>query len=232
MRSNERFPGAVPRFRPYDGSVVRTILIALLVLSLRLPPFAAEPPSLSVVGIVHAGKDTFVAGARVLDSMTILPGDELETRSTEFATVLLPGTSLRVLGLSHIRYRGDSVELINGQISVATTVHFRLEAGCVQVEPIDKTSSSFDIVPYQGRIYVSTQTGNVLIRGKKDFRVTAGKTAAISGCGTPAERIEFASDRFPGRQVWGSAAAGGIGAAVILKTQVCGSGESPENCIR
>lgn len=212
--------------------MVRALLISMLVVSLGTAPFAAEPPSLSVTGIVHAGKDTFLAGTRVLDSMTILPGDELETRSAEFATVLLPGTSLRVLGLSRIRYRGDFAELIRGQVSVATTSRFRLKSNCFEIEPVDKSSSSFDVVPYQGRIYISAQNGDILIRGKKGLRVAGGNTAAITGCGTSAERIEIAGNRFPGKIVWGTAAAGGIGTGVIIKSQICGSGESPENCTR
>ncbi len=232
LKWKKRFPGFISLIRPYDGSVVRTLFIAILLVSLEIVPFAAEPPALSVTGIVHAGKDTFVAGTRVLDSMTILPGDELETRGTEFATVLLPGTSLRVLGLSRIRYRGDFAELISGQVAVATTSRFKLKTSCFEIEPIDKSSSSFDVVPYQGRIYISAQNGDILIRGKKSLRVAGGKTAAITGCGTAAERIELAGDGFPGKRVWGGAAAAGIGTGVIIKTQVCGSGESPENCGR
>lgn len=173
-----------------------------------------------------------MGGFRVLDSMTIVPGDDLETRGSEFATLLLPGSSIRVLGGSRIRFQGSFAELISGQVSVATTSRFRLKSSCFEIEPIDKRSSIFDVVPYQGRIYVFAESGELLIRGKRDLRIVGGKTASITGCGTTAERIELAGDKFPGKWVWGGAAAGGIGTSVILKSQVCGSGESPENCVR
>jgi hypothetical protein len=191
---------------------------------------AADPPSLGSLAIVRAGPGTFIEGVQILDMMTITPGEILETRGREFASIFLQGTSLRVMGLSRIRYGAAFAELISGQASVTTTSKFRIRSGCYEVEPMLLGNTEFDVVPYQGRIYVSANNGDVQIRARRKFRVPNGRTAAITGCGTAAEKIELAGTSAAPKIIYGGTSlAGGATTLMMLGNA---SAESPVDQVK
>jgi len=190
---------------------------------------AAGPPAMGSVAIVRAGREVFIGGTQVLDMMIIAPGEVLDNRGRNFALVLAGGTSLRVMGQSRVRYNLDFAELLSGQVSVTTTSGFQLRAGCYSVSPAAAVNTEFDVVPYQGRTYIHARAGDVDISAKRTLHVPGGKTAAITGCGTAAEKIEVVGSNTQAAKILFGAAAP---AAVAMPWVVgdCVSAEGPKRC--
>ena len=211
--------------------MVHRPFVALFLTCLVIHGFAAEPASPNTTAVVYAGKDTYIGETRVLDTMALFPNESVETRGGEFSSVILPGTSIRVLERSQITYLVDSAELLHGQVSVNTSTRFLLKSNCFSVQPTSPATARFDVVPHEGRIYIAVQQGELLIKARREFRVPAGKTAVITGCGTLGEKIVIAgSSNIALKFLAGGAAAAGVFTDIFLPGKQCISADGPTGC--
>ena len=167
----------------------------------------------------------------VMDKMTVFPEDEVETHTDKVANLTARGTSLNVLGKSHIKYHVESAELLSGGTSVSTTSRFMIKSGCFSAQPAAETGSRYSVVPYQGRIYIHAEQGDLLVKTKREMRVPSGKTVAITSCGKPGEVVQFAGDsNVISKLLFGSAVATGAASSIIIKQAI--SGECPTRSCR
>jgi len=160
-----------------------------------------------------------------VDKMAAFPEDDVETHSDKMANLTFSGSSVTVLGNSHIKLHVDAADLLAGGTSVTTSTRFAVRSGCFSAQPFDAINARYSVVPYQGRIYIHAEQGDLLVKARRELRVPAGKTAVISSCGKPGEILEFTSgSNLPYQIVFGTALAAGA----IAITQQPVSGESPK----
>jgi hypothetical protein len=163
----------------------------------------------------------------VMDKMAVFPEDEVETHSDKIASLTFTGNSLTVLGKSHIKFHAESADLLSGGTAVATKSRFLLKSSCFSAQPVAASGSRYSVVPNQGRIYIHAEQGDLLVKAKREIRVPAGKTVAITSCGKPGEIIQFAGGSdFPFQAASAGALAGGTTTVVVFGKQPV-SGECP-----
>ena len=202
----------------------RLFAITLLVLCLVMNVLAGEPAPPKVVAVVTGGGSTTVSGTIVVDKMAAFPEDDVETHSEKMASLTFGGNTMIVLGNSHVRLHAAAADLLSGGTVVTTSTRFTVQSSCLSAQPIAMSNSKYSVVPYQGRIYIHAEQGDVLVKARRELRVPSGKTAVISSCGKPGEILEFASgSNLPYQIVFGSAVAAGV----IVITQPMSS-ESPK----
>jgi hypothetical protein len=192
---------------------------------------AAGPPPFTT--IVSAGSDTTVSDTIVVGKMAAFPDDEVKTHSDNVANITFAGNALTVLGKSQIKLHENSSELLSGGTVVATTTRFMVRSSCFSAEPVSSNSSRYFVYPYQGRIYIQSEIGELLVKARREMRVPAGKTLAITLCGKPGERVQFANKtEFPFKTVFGGALAGLATVPVLLKNTEPVSAECPNGVCR
>lgn len=187
-----------------------TMMVSVLATSIA----AQEPPSREAA-VVHARLHTTVSGTKVLDEMAVFSGDDVVTHEQLPAEIILKGTTLRVLGKSHVQFRNSSAELLSGGVTVTTTTSFKLQSKCFSAQPAAAINTRYSVVPEQGRILVSAEDGEVVLRTKKELRIPAGKTATITSCGLPEETTSLIDGKSRLKYILAGAGAAGGGAAAL-----------------
>ncbi len=164
-----------------------------------------------------------------MDKMNAFPEDDVETHSDKMANLAFTGSSLTVLGKSHIKFHVDSADLISGGTSVFTTSRFVIKSSCFSAQPVVAAGSRYSVVPYQDRIYIRAEQGDLLVKAKREVRVPSGKTVAITSCGKTGEVIQFTGGSdLPLQAVF----AGAIGAAAATPLVIPMSSECPTRSCR
>lgn len=187
-----------------------------------------ETPPTTTRAIIHAGPETSVDGTVVLDSMVVNPGEEVLTASDKPADIALPGTTLRVLGNSRIKYHQEFIELSAGGASVTTTSRFKTASGCFSAEPVGTDNTRYSTLFSEGRVVISAELGAVLLKTRKQLLVPAGKSATVTSCGEPAEKTVL--DGSSSKNKWIAAALGGGGAAIAPLAFGGGGKTKEDNC--
>jgi len=160
----------------------------------------------------------------VMNKMAAYPDDRIETHSDKHASVTLNGNSIVVLGNSNLKLEANAAELVSGGTVVKSSTQYVVHSSCFSVQPAGP--ATYSVVPYQGRIYIHAEQGDIIVKTRREMRVPAGKTVAIAACGKPAETLDFAGNReWPYKLVFGGATGAGIAVIPILPRNV--SAECP-----
>lgn len=171
--------------------MTRSLIAILLVFCIPLESLAAGPNPPKTTAIVSADASTTVSGTSVTDKMSVFPNDDVETHSAKPAEVTFEGTSLTVLGNSHIRFHESFAELLSGGAIVTTRSEFTLRSSCLSAQPLTATISRYSVVPFEKQVFIQVEQGDLLVKARKDVRVSAGKTVEITSCGKPDEAVHF-----------------------------------------
>jgi hypothetical protein len=159
-----------------------TVVVCLVTLVV-----AGQEPVPKSTAIIHARPHTTVSGTKVLDEMVVMPGDDVETHEELPAELIAPGTTVRVLGKSRIKFENSSARILSGGAMVTTTSRFKLSADCYAAEPVSGAKTQFSVVPEKEQILVAVDAGEVLLRTKRELKIPPGRTAVITSCGKPGE---------------------------------------------
>jgi hypothetical protein len=123
-----------------------------------------------------------------------------------------------VLGKSHIKFHTESADLLSEGTAVWTTSRFAIKSRCFSAQPVAAAGSRYSVVPYQGRIYIHAEQGDLLVKARPEMRVPAGKTVAITSCGKSGEVMRFVGgNEFPLQAVFAGALATRSGSAGLPK---------------
>ena len=202
-----------------------------MVLCLALQSIAAGPNAPVYTAIVYGGSETTVDDTVVINQMAAFPENSVQTHSDKTARLSFHGNELTLLGNSRVQLHTDSAEL-SGGVVVTTTTRFIIKSDCFTAQPAASGSSRYSVVPYQGRLYIHAEQGDVLVKAKRELHVPAGKTAAIIACGKPGQILEFTRDGdLIDKLVLGGAVAAGAATITNLPCQPV-SAESPEKKCR
>ncbi len=160
----------------------------------------------------------------VVGSMAAFPNDVVETHSNHFANLTFNHNALTLLGNSRIKLHSNFSELLGGGIVVSTNTQYVVQAGCLSVAPVAKTSR-YSVTPYEGRIYIRAESGSVMVKkttsSPREISIPEGKTLAITNACRPGERMDFAGVNDTGYKIaMGAAAGAGAGAVCSLPQDI------------
>ncbi len=159
----------------------------------------------------------------VVGTMAAFPNNIVATHSNHFANLTFNRNTLTLLGNSKIKLLSNASELMGGGIVVSTSTQYEVLIGCLSVQPVGKPNT-YSITPYQGRIYIRAEQGDVLVRkaiaSAREVSIAQGKTLAITNACKAGEQMAFAADGDKiGKLVWGAAAGTGAGVVVAAPKQ-------------
>jgi ferric-dicitrate binding protein FerR (iron transport regulator) len=174
--------------RSYHHGVTRRFVITWF-LSIALLSLAETPPHEPV--IVTAGPSATVDAVSVSNRMAAFEEQVIETHTGEVATLTSKGNTVKLLGHSKLKVREPADELISGGAWVSTTARLALQSDCYSVRPTTENGTRYSVFPYEGKIHVEVEQGEVVIKTRRTLRVTAGKGAVITSCGQSGELVQL-----------------------------------------
>ena len=169
--------------------------------SVSLSAFCAAPESATL----FAGPGTTIDGEAAMNGTRVFPPAMLRTPKGQFSELLLPGSSVRLLE-SSARYTGDSMELLDGGISLKTSNGFKVQSECMTATPEAAKPARYTVQRLDKTVYVSVHEGTVSVQAKRSAQVPSGRTVAVF-CGSPKQEILFAGSNLPATVLMGTAAA-------------------------
>ena len=157
-------------------------------------------------GILHPGEGTTVDGTVALDGMHIFTGQMLRTSTGRYSELLTRGSTVRLLGDTKLRFKGDSADLIGGSVLLSTSTRFSTQSECARITPDLMTPSRYLVQLQNSTVFVSAEQNDVTITTRRSVRVPTGKTVAVY-CASPAQTIVFVGRDLAPKVIMGSAAA-------------------------
>jgi hypothetical protein len=149
------------------------------VLAILLPGslFAAD----SNAAMLYTNGAAWVNGAHVpRSSSAIFSGDLLQTRSDSVANINESGSSITVQSDSLVQFRGVSVDIQHGAVTVSTSKGVAATAGDVKVMPASNQWTEFNVTDVNGTVKVFASKGDLTIDyGKDVFQVQQGDSKTL-----------------------------------------------------
>jgi len=149
------------------------------VLAILLPGslFAAD----SNAAMLYTNGAAWVNGAHVpRSSSAIFSGDLLQTRSDSVANINESGSSITVQSDSLVQFRGVSVDIQHGAVTVSTSKGVAATAGDVKVVPASNQWTEFNVTDVNGTVKVFASKGDLTIDyGKDVFQVQQGDSKTL-----------------------------------------------------
>jgi len=136
--------------------MVSCVLAVLFPFSL----FAAD----SNAAMLYINGPVWVNGAHVpRPSSAIFSGDLLQTRSDTVANINQPGSTVRVLADSLVKFEGSSVRIDHGGVTVSTSKGMATSAGDVKITPTSNAWTEFNVIDVDGTVRISARKGDVTV---------------------------------------------------------------------
>lgn len=155
------------------GSAFRKMVSGVLLLLFPGSLLAAD----SNAAMLYTNGPAWVNGTHVpRASFTIFSGDLLQTRSDSVANINQPGSTITVLSDSMVKFKGSSVDLQHGGVSIATSKGTAMTAGIVKVAPAQFSWTEFNVVDVDGTVRIAARKGDLTITdGKEVFTLAQGQ---------------------------------------------------------
>ena len=103
-------------------------------------------------------------GSRAPQSSAIFSGDLVQTRPDSAANIHAPGSSVTVLGDSLVEFRGASLKVEHGGVSVSTSKGMATTAGDVRVAPASIASwTEFNVIDTDGTVRIAARKGDLSV---------------------------------------------------------------------
>lgn len=118
----------------------------------------------SNAAMLYINGAAYVNDARVpRASAAIFSGDMLQTRPNSVANINEPGSSITVLSDSLVQFRGKSVDIQHGGVTVSTSKEVGASAGDVKITPKSNAWTEFKVVDVDGTVKIHAEKGDLLI---------------------------------------------------------------------
>jgi hypothetical protein len=168
------------------------MLLSATVIMGQSPAAPAAQPAQPAV--LHLVGDSRVDGAAASEGMTIFDRNVVEALRN-YVDFTLPGSTVRVLPAAKVQYGANRVELQDGGATVNTSSEFAVHMNCLSVTPVSTSQTAYAVIPHDGRLFVTTEKGEVLVKGsRREMRVPEGKTLAIGAWCKPGEYMQWAGN--------------------------------------
>jgi hypothetical protein len=212
-------------------SFLRIVISWTLVVLFPLSLFAGDAPS----AVVHSKGGVWVNGAEVADSISIFPGDVLETKPGFVAELDVTGSAVLIRPESIVKFEGTALGLEHGSVSVGTSTMMRVHVNCIRVDPVSNDRTQFDVTDTTGTVRVAALKNDVNITQDGLRKTSSNSTSAQSASvheGEQATRIEATSCGAPARPgtagsgmntKWLEVGGGAAGGVLVLCLLLCKS---------
>src|SRR5215471_3335340 len=141
-------------------SALRGMVSCVLAVLFPFSLFAAD----SNAAMLYINGPAWVNGAHVpRPSSAIFFGDLLQTRSDTVANINQPGSTVRVLADSLVKFEGSSVRIDHGGVTVSTSKGMATLAGDVKVTPTSNAWTEFNVIDVDGTVRISARKGDVTV---------------------------------------------------------------------
>ncbi|HEY1677478.1 MAG TPA: hypothetical protein VGG04_07230 [Candidatus Sulfotelmatobacter sp.] len=127
------------------------------------------PPTLLAQGvsnqgggaILHAQGGVWVNGAEARDSLAILPGDLIETKTGFSANLSLDGSTVLIGPESIAKFGSDYIELDHGKVLVGTSKIYKVYVNCIRVVPVLPEWTNYEVTDVSRSIDVAAHKDDV-----------------------------------------------------------------------
>jgi hypothetical protein len=192
--------------------------------------------------IVHGQGGVWVNGAEVADSTSVFAGDVVETKPGFVANLDAEGSSVLIQGESIVKFQGNFLTLEHGRVSVGTSASMSVHVNCIQVEPVSRDRTEYDVADLSGKVQVAANKGDVNITQGRALRNSSAESNSSpsatvherqqatrdesTACGAAAPRTGGASS---GLNTKWLAIGGGTGAGVLVLCLLLCRGSTPSS---
>lgn len=135
----------------------QSVCLALSVLS----PFAFAQTT--GVAVLSGTGNVYLNGGLLSNSNAVVAGDVIQTKDNGTAAINGPGGSVAIEPNSIVRFRGQSVALDRGQISVGTGQSLTVNARDFRITPVSNEWTQFYVTRTGGSINVMARKNDVTI---------------------------------------------------------------------
>jgi hypothetical protein len=166
------------------------LISAILIIVFPVSQIAAET---GAAMLQPQGKVT-VNGKEAANSVTIFPGDQVQTEADSAATITSQGQLLMLGANSSFKFGESAIDVGCGSMTVSTAGH-RLAArvGNLTIDPATD-SSKFEISRAGGKLQIGARDGSLLVDdGKQKARLESGKAMSFDSpgeCPVPPAAVE------------------------------------------
>ena len=140
-------------------------------------------PSQSSGAILHAQGGVWVNGSEARDSLAILPGDLIETKTGFSANLSLDGSTVLIGPESIAKFESDYIELDHGKVLVGTSKVYKVYVNCVRVVPVLAEWTNYEVSDVSRSIDVAAHKDDVNVEHdmahKKASDVQGGERASV-----------------------------------------------------
>lgn len=128
----------------------------------------------SNAAMLYTKGPAWVNGAHVpRPGLAIFSGDLLQTPSNSVADINQPGSTITVLADSLVQFRGTSLNIEHGAITVSTSRGVAATAGDVKVTPASNVWTEFNVTDVDGTVHIAARKGDLMISDGKDTMTLA-----------------------------------------------------------
>lgn len=160
-------------------SAFRGLVSCLLLATFPASLLAAD----SNAAMLYTKGPAWVNGAHVpRPTLAIFSGDLLQTPSNSVANINQPGSTITVLSDSLVQFRGTSLNIEHGAITVSTSRSVAATAGDVKVTPASNSWTEFNVTDVDGTVHIAARKG--------DLTITDGKETVMLAQGQETSRDE------------------------------------------
>ena len=146
-------------------------------------PAAPTTSGQSSGAILHAQGGVWVNGSEARDSLAILPGDLIETKTGFSANLSLDGSIVFIGPESIAKFESDYIELDHGKVLVATSKVYKVYVNCIRVVPVLAEWTNYEVADVSRSIDVAAHKDDVNVEHdmahKKASDVQGGERASV-----------------------------------------------------
>jgi hypothetical protein len=149
--------------------MVSCVLLGLFPSSL----FSAD----SNAAMLYTNGAAWVNGAHLPHpSAAIFSGDLVQTRSDSIANINEPGSTIRVLSDSLVKFDVTAMEVEHGGVTVSTSRSVATVAGDVKVTPVSNAWTEFKVTDLDGTVRIAALKGDLTVNdGKASVTLAQGQ---------------------------------------------------------
>ncbi|MDP9162299.1 MAG: hypothetical protein M3O09_18990 [Acidobacteriota bacterium] len=168
--------------------------------------------------VLHATGKVQVNHAGSRSVTTLFPGDSVQTDGYSVANIIAGGSSVLVPPSGSVIFMGNTVELMQGQMTISTSAGMSAIANGFTISPISKQQSKFDVTENEDTVVIASRQGSLSVNdGQQTSTVSEGQeTTKKKRNGGDAPAAAKGGIRLSKRTKLLLAAGGAVGATAIL----------------
>ncbi len=193
------------------------VLSASLVVLICFAILGADGP-VTPGAVLHATGKVQVNHASSRSVTTLFPGDSVQTDGNSVANIIAGGSSVLVPPSGAVIFMGNTVELMQGQMTVATSAGMSAIADGLTITPISKQQSKFDVTENEDTVVIASRQGNLSVNdGQQTSTVPEGEeTTRKKRKGGDIPPAAKGGIRLSKRTKWLLAGGGAVAATAII----------------